>query len=152
MQANQQSCVMRATAVAVIGNACLGVAELARQRFLRECAGQPIGVEFRMSQRKAWAVVIPNLNGEQEWKIQYFDEDGFSGHTACETLDKAVDTMIAEGFTQFDPGRLDKLVGTIRWDFGVKKQTVRDRFNQGLITWAQMVAEIATLNEFHSER
>jgi len=141
---------------------CAGESETDFARHLREIArptqivfqklmamanGNRVGIECKSNSREAWAFVMPNLAGETDWKVQYFDRDGFSGHVCHATIVKAAEAMISEGYVDIDAGALETIAATDRWALGVKRLMLRDRFNQGLITWRELAASCQSLIE-----
>ncbi|WP_425953103.1 hypothetical protein [Ralstonia pseudosolanacearum] len=108
--------------------------------------GEPIGIECLMGDRERWAFVVPEMSGDdRQWRVQYFDADGFVGHSCYETLPLAVETVIQEGYRTPDPGALDRISRTPRWALGVKKAAIHQRCQQQMITFSQMIAEMKAL-------
>jgi hypothetical protein len=61
--------------------------QIAYQRLMSAYGGQPAGVECRLTNRDAWAFVLPDASDEMAWRIQQFDQDGFIGHLCFDTLE-----------------------------------------------------------------
>jgi hypothetical protein len=122
-------------------------AQIAFQKLMSMSDGNPVGIECKSSTRAAWAFVMPNIAGDSDWKVQYFDEDGFSGHCCHATIVKAAEAMISEGYVDIDAGILEKVTTTNRWALGVQRLQLRDWFNQGLISYREMLAGFKDLEE-----
>lgn len=80
--------------------------------------GDPSGVEFRYRTELRWSFVLPDAS-QAGYRLQLFDEMGFSGHSHFETLEEAVDEMVTRGFCIEDAGALDRIAGTPRWAEGM---------------------------------
>ncbi len=133
--------------------------ELARPRqiayaWLRyHTGGDPIGVEFRHTAGPRWAFVAPNVTSQWDqspWRVQHFNESGFTLHTCHKDLQSAVEDMIGQGFHLLDPGVLDRLTISPRWAMGVEQSIQRDLFNQNRITLAQLVERLKEIEARHS--
>lgn len=125
-------------------------AQIAFQKLMSSYDGNPVGVECKSETRSAWAFVMPNIAGDTDWKIQYFDEDGFSGHSCYATIAQAVEEMIVEGYVEINAGILEKIALTDRWALGVKRLALRDLLNKGVITYREMLAGFQALTETQS--
>jgi hypothetical protein len=109
--------------------------QLAYRRLMRRFNGEPIGVECVTTSGDRWAFVLPDVSRPEKWRIQYFDESGFSGHGSYDTLVDAVEDMIQSGYRKIDAGALDRLALTVRWAQGVKRSAIMQRHAEGLIDW-----------------
>ncbi|MEX3983760.1 hypothetical protein AB4Y45_32780 [Paraburkholderia sp. EG287A] len=115
-------------------------------RYLMETyGGEPVGVECRNTDRQHWGFVAPEPGIPGQYRVQYFDEDGFTGHNVHTTLDDAVETMVREGYRIVEPGALDKTAATSRWARGVKVAALRQRCQEGLMSFSDMVEAIRAL-------
>lgn len=121
--------------------------QIAYQRLMLACGGQPAGVECRMEGREAWAFVLPNVHGDEPWRVQYFDLDGFSGHTCHKTLEGAVEDMLNMGYRIVDAGALDRVALTVRWTFGVRRAAVMQKHQEGLISFKEMNDELRAMHQ-----
>ncbi|CAE6963280.1 hypothetical protein [Paraburkholderia domus] len=109
--------------------------QLAYRRLMRRFHGDPVGVECSNSSQDRWAFVLPDVSRDGKWRIQYFDESGFSGHGSYDTLVDAVQDMIQSGYRELDIGALDRLGSTGRWAQGVKRSAIMQRHAEGQIDW-----------------
>ena len=114
-------------------------AQIAYSRIMQSHDGIPLGIEYRHESREAWAFLLPNVSGDDAWRIQYFDPDGFSRHACYTTSREAVEEMVQEGYITQDAGALDRHSLTKRWSIGVKRSSVMQRHNSGEITWADAI-------------
>lgn len=119
--------------------------QLAYQHVMATCQGNPVGVECRAASRPAWAFVLPEVRKSGQFRVQYFDENGFSGDSAFNTLEDAVEEMVGNGFRIIDAGALDRTAATVRWERGVKVAALHQRCEEGLITYADYVAGVKAL-------
>jgi len=115
-------------------------------RLLMEAyGGEPVGVECRDRSRQQWAFVAPETGEPGQFRVQYFDEDGFTGHYVHSKLEEALESMLREGYRILDAGALDKVAATARWARGVKVAALRQRCQEGLMSFADMVDAIKAL-------
>lgn len=96
-----------------------------RTRVARELmernGGHAVGVELRHQDAMAsrWCVIVPDT-AAVGFKLEFFDERGFSGHDAgYETPRAALEEAIGDGFSSADPGALARLSGTATWAAGM---------------------------------
>ncbi|WP_168788852.1 hypothetical protein [Paraburkholderia aromaticivorans] len=125
--------------------------QLAYRRLMRRFNGEPIGVECSTSSQDRWAFVLPDVSREGKWRIQYFDESGFSGHGSYDSLVDAVQDMIRSGYRELDAGALDRLGSTVRWDQGVKRSAIMQRHAEGQIDWTTCMDLLAELQKEAAE-
>jgi hypothetical protein len=112
--------------------------QTAYRRLMTAHAGEPLGIECQSTSRQAWAFVAPEPGQRGQFRIQYFDEDGFSSHEVHRELAGAVEAMLREGYRNVDAGALDRIAATPRWARGVKVATLRQKCQEGLITFPEM--------------
>jgi len=117
------------------------------QRLMAAHGGRPIGIECRSAFRPAWAFVLPEMNEAGRFRVQCFDEDGFFSHQVYDGLEQAIENMMVDGYRTPDVGALDRIAATDRWAMGVKYATLRQRFQEGLITYVRMLEEMKALSE-----
>jgi hypothetical protein len=120
--------------------------QLAYQNLMAAYGGNPVCIECRAPRRQAWAFVLPEVRDPSRTRLQYFDQDGFSGDSAYDTLKDAVDTMIGEGFRIIDVGALDRIAATPRWARGVKVATLRQACQQGRMTTREFADAVKALD------
>lgn len=107
--------------------------------------GNPIGIEVKMNDRDSWAFVLPEVSdSEFTHRIQYFDQDGFSGHFCYKSLQNAVEALVKEKYRVIDVGALDRCSVTERWALGVKRSEIRTLFNCGKISMEEMFERFNT--------
>lgn len=115
-------------------------------RLLMEAyAGEPVGVECRCTTRQHWAFVAPETGVPGQYRVQYFDEDGFTGHYVHTKLEEAVESMIREGYRVIEPGALDRIAATARWARGVQVAALRQRCQEGLMSFPDMLEAMKVL-------
>lgn len=59
-----------------------------------------------------WVFLLPDMTEQGKWRMQRFDERGFSGHGIYNTHDELVLAAANDGFFRHDPGALDRLQDT----------------------------------------
>ncbi|TCK33351.1 hypothetical protein B0G84_7563 [Paraburkholderia sp. BL8N3] len=120
--------------------------QIAYQRLMALYDGHPVGIECRMNDRESWAFVLPDASGAKSWRVQQFDLDGFIGHLCFDSLNEAVEDMLRMGYCVTDPGALDRVGSTARWALGVRRAAVMQKHQERLITYRQMVEEMAAFS------
>jgi len=79
------------------------------------------GIEFKSETRDQWAFISPDLDTMGYSRISIFDEGGFSGHSAYESEDVALNEMVrVKRFNVPDPGALMLVQNTERFLSGCK--------------------------------
>lgn len=104
--------------------------------------GCPVGIECKSETRSSWGVVCPSIQTEishHKWRVQHFDEHGFTGHECYRTLEDAVEALL-HSHQKEDAGALDRVASCPQWAIGLRIQEVRDLLNQGLIGYAEFTA------------
>lgn len=85
----------------------------------RQAIGDVSGGAILANQaRTRWAFLLPDMTTAGKWRLQRFDDRGFSGHAIFDTQEDLVDTAISDGYTTPDPGALDALQDTPRFQRG----------------------------------
>jgi len=115
------------------------------RKLMTAYAGEPVGIECQSTSRQAWAFIAPEPGDSGHFRIQYFDADGFSGHEVHREFTEALETMIAEGFRVVDAGALDRNAATPRWARGVKVAALRQKHQEGLMTFPEMLDAMQAL-------
>jgi len=76
------------------------------------------GVILRHKSSARWAFMLPDMTEPGRWRVQYFDESGFTGHRVRDTKQDIVEDTVREGFTVPDHEALDRLQSTQRFQRG----------------------------------
>lgn len=80
--------------------------------------GAPIGVEL-MSSASLYAAILPEANGG--FRIQYFNEQGFSGHKYIgKSSHEAFEKALLDGFSELQPGMMEYLSNLPSWESQAK--------------------------------
>jgi len=118
---------------------CARPRQIAYQRLMSMSDGNPVGIECRSESGDVWGFILPDAAGEAPFRIQNFDADGCFGHSCYQALQDAVETMIGDGYRIPDPGALDRCSATLRWALGVRHMDLRLLFNQGNLSFTEML-------------
>ncbi|MFD2274283.1 hypothetical protein ACFS07_33350 [Undibacterium arcticum] len=92
-------------------------------------AGDPSGVEYHNRAATLWAFVLPDASEPGKYRLQTFDEDGFTGHSSYSSLIDAVEALIKNGYVCEDRGALDRMSTTARWAAGTEILDLLRRLN-----------------------
>lgn len=84
-----------------------------------------------------WVFLLPDMTEPGKWRMQRFDERGFSGHSIFNTQEELVSAAAAEGFFRHDPGALDRLQGTALFQRGNFLTDLVQRVNAREISHAE---------------
>lgn len=107
--------------------------------------GDPVAIEMR-SAFGAWAFVIEEMSSaDHQYRVQYFDTEGFFSH--CHHVDKmtAFSEMIGGGYEIIDIGALSRVSSTELWGKGQIKSDLRMRFSRGEISFKEMMDGIKSI-------
>ena len=121
---------------------CARPCQIAYQQLMSSTNGHPEGVECKRTSTDSWAFILPDVNGDKNWRIQYFDADGFSGHSCFNAINEAAEALIKEGFRSLDIGALDLCSSSLRWAIGVKRSEIRLLFNMDKLSWREMLEKM----------
>ncbi|HYQ91325.1 MAG TPA: hypothetical protein VES89_04425 [Candidatus Competibacteraceae bacterium] len=76
----------------------------------------PLGLELRQPASDRWIAILPNpAPGQARYKLQYFTLSGLAGHQPYASPQAAYRAARRQGYTDPDPGALDRLSQTPAW-------------------------------------
>lgn len=101
------------------------------------------GLELTSDSGKRWAFLLPDMTEAGRWRLQYFDERGFSGHGIYDTEEQLLDAAWSAGFRQVDLGALDRIAQLASFQRGNFASDLIRRINQRELTHEQANAELA---------
>lgn len=133
------------------GKTLRSAAFLAHVAALREKLSQGVaslgsaanGLELTTERGKRWAFLLPDMTEQGRWRLQYFDERGFSGHGIYDTEAQLLEAAWSAGFCCPDPGALDRMAGLASFQRGNFAADLIRRINLGEMTHEQAHAELA---------
>lgn len=110
----------------------------------------PLGLELRRPGEDLWAAILPNpSHPARPYKVQYFASVGLVGHQGHATPAAALADALADGFTEPDPGALERLSQTPTWralyDTPAAAPTLTPALRQVLKALARLEQEHATV-------
>lgn len=119
--------------------------QIAYGRLMKQYDGMPICVECKSNfNQQQWAFVSKDVSTENEYRLNIFDHRGFQNHMNFTSMRAAIHQMIQSGFHEIDCGALDRCSQTKFWSAGLYAQSLRDSFNRGEISWAQLSEALTT--------
>lgn len=101
------------------------------------------GLELTTDSGKRWAFLLPDMTEPGRWRLQYFDERGFSGHGIYDTEAQLLEAAWSAGFRQVDQGALDRVAGLASFQRGNFASDLIRRINLRELTHEQANAELA---------
>ena len=120
--------------------------QIAYQRLMSATNGSPVGVVCRHTDGKRWAFISHEVSDPSyAFRVQYFDEHGFSGHFCYKSLEDAAEGLVKEHYTVIDKGALDSLSMESNWIIGIKRSEIRTLHDRSLITWAEMMERFSAV-------
>jgi hypothetical protein len=127
-------------------------AYLARQRAKAQGKKDAIGDMsqggiVKQADSERWAFVLPDMTEPGQWRIQYFDTRGFSGHGIYASAEAALDSAIASGFEVRDDQALDRVQTLASFWRGIHAAELIRRINCKQLTHAQGDALMAEYDE-----
>lgn len=119
--------------------------QIAFSQIMRKHNGHLSGIEFRHVSEERWAFILPNVSGNDEWRIQYFDRDSFTSHACYASMQAAAEELVRDSYTEEDIGALDRIAATDRWRIGSQRLAILQQHNAGKIPWKDAVEQMAQL-------
>lgn len=105
--------------------------------------------ECKSAWRDGWAFVLPEMSSPDlgSHRVQYFDKHGFVRHSVVKTAIEGVEMMIDEGYTEPDPGALNRESETTTWRMGTAVAAHLQRHNAGQISWLEFLDEVEKIKQ-----
>lgn len=111
---------------------------------MRAYQGDPSGVEYA-NRDGHYAFVLADASEPGRYRVQNFDDKGFSGHQTYNSLEEAVEQMVVDGYYREDRGALDRLSATAQWRRGMQVSALIQQFGAGQINYTELDAALAKL-------
>lgn len=142
------------TGIQVASNRAAFEAHLAKVRSVRQAGvaalgGARDGLELVSDSGKRWALLLPDMTEAGRWRLQYFDERGFSGHGIYDTEGQLLEAAWSAGFTQRAPGALDRLAQLASFQRGNFAADLIRRMNLREISFGQANEQLAAYDAEH---
>jgi hypothetical protein len=115
----------------------------ARQQGVAALGSATQGLELVSESGKRWAFLLPDMTEPGRWRLQYFDERGFSGHAIYDTEAQLLEAAWTEGFRSPAPGALDRIAQTPSFQRGNFAADLIRRINLRELTHEQANDELA---------
>lgn len=130
---------------------------LARVRSTRQAGVASLGsardgLELVSDSGKRWAFLLPDMTQAGRWRLQYFDERGFSGHGIYDSEEQLLEAAWAAGFTQRAPGALDRLAQLVSFQRGNFAADLIRRMNLREISFEQANERLAAYDAERIQR
>lgn len=119
------------------------------RRVLRQIGTVGDGMVLKQKSAARWGMILPDASEPGKWRIQTFDERGFSGHSTYNTTSEALRAAVQSGFVERDDGALDKLQATPAFQRGNHYLAVISRVNAREITFAEGMREMDAYDTEH---
>lgn len=78
------------------------------------------GIELSTRSGGLHVVITKEAQEEGKYRSTTFNEYGFLGHSTRDTAKQVLEEKIKEGFTEYNPGIMDKLAITPNWEKGMQ--------------------------------
>lgn len=114
-----------------------------REAGIGALGGATDGLELTTDSGKRWAFLLPDMTEPGRWRLQYFDERGFSGHGIYDTEAQLLEAAWSAGFRRRDPGALDRMAQLASFQRGNFASDLIRRINLRELTHEQANAELA---------
>lgn len=111
--------------------------------------GAAKGLELASECGKRWAFLLPDMTEPGRWRLQYFDERGFSGHGIYDTEEQLLEAALDAGFRRCDAGSLDRLAQLPSFQRGNFAADLIQRINLRELTHAQAHQMLAAYDAEH---
>lgn len=90
-----------------------------------------------------WQMILQDASEAGKWRIQTFDDGGFSGHMVFKNKEEAVEHAAVHGYVLRDDGALDRLFNTPKFQRGLFAADLIRQVNMGLLRFEQANAQMA---------
>jgi len=87
---------------------------------LQKNGGDPVGLELKSKFTDSWVIVLSDASQEGCFRIQHYDNNGFSGHQTYSSALKALEEGIRQHFCLYDKGSLNRLSNSFAWDYDIQ--------------------------------
>lgn len=124
----------------------------ARQAGVASLGSARDGLELVSDSGKRWAFLLPDMTQAGRWRLQYFDERGFSGHGIYDSEEQLLEAAWAAGFTQPAPGALDRLAQLASFQRGNFAADLIRRMNLREISFEQANERLAAYDAERIQR
>lgn len=131
------------TAVRAGFEAHLAAQRQARHQGLAALGSAADGLELANNSGRRWAFLLPDMTQPGRWRLQYFDERGFSGHAIYDSEAQLLEAAWAEGYRCPAPGALDQVAQTPAFQRGNFAADLIRRINLRELTNEQANQELA---------
>lgn len=95
------------------------------------------GVQLSNEAGDRFAVLMPDATEPGRFRVSYFDERGFSGHSTRDSYQTLLDEAFQDGFRKEVTGKLEELSQTERFAEGNELATDIGKVNSGTMTWGE---------------
>lgn len=143
MSVPDRKAVAASTTVRAGFEARLAAQRQARQQGVAALGSASEGLELGSDSGKRWAFLLPDMTQPGSWRLQYFDERGFSGHAIYDSEVQLLEAAWAEGFRSPAPGALDLIAKTPAFQRGNFAADLIRRINLRELTHEQANRELA---------
>ena len=124
----------------------------ARQAGVASLGSARDGLELVSDSGKRWAFLLPDMTQPGCWRLQYFDERGFSGHGIYDSEEQLLEAAWAAGFTQRAPGALDRLAQLASFQRGNFAADLIRRMNLRELSFEQANEQLAAYDAERIQR
>jgi hypothetical protein len=121
------------------------VKQIAYCQIMTRHQGNPLGIEFSNKAGDRWAFILENCDSAAPYRVQYFDERGFSGHSCYASIEDALEENIRDGYVIEDSGVLCRLFHTTKWQNGLAVSEIRQQHQLGLLSFVEMLNQLNRL-------
>lgn len=131
--------LLRASASASADLKALMRDQAARRKAALDAIGEVgAGAIVRKPGSDRWMIILPDASAAGHWRVQPFDEDGFSGHTSYARRAEAIEHAARVGYTLRDDLALDRLQDTPRFRRGLLAAELMQAHGAGEISMEEL--------------
>jgi len=122
-----------------------------KESLLTRTDGDLMGVQLQNGAGNQFAVFLPDASEPGRFRVSYFDDRGFYGHTTRDTYKAALDEAWTDGFRSEAKGKLEELASTEAFAKGNELASLIAQVNRGDLTHAQYLEKARKLESFDDE-
>jgi len=94
-----------------------------------------------------WFMILPDVSGNGRWRLQSFDQRGFSGHMVFSCKVQAIHEAASLRFTVRDDGALERLQDTPEFQIGLFAVEQLALHNRGAISFDEYLQNVRAFTD-----
>ena len=111
------------------------------------------GLELSHKDGRRHVIFLPDASNPGKYRYQMFDERGMMSHSTHDSPEEAVADAASSGYTEHNPGVLDRLASTETWEEGMAINALIQAHGSGQFDYREMIRRMQEVQaEFKARR